>query len=369
MDTFVDSSWYFMRYCDPKNDRAMVGEGTQYWMPMDQYIGGIEHAILHLLYARFWTKVMRDMGLVKIDEPFTKLLTQGMVLNEAFSRTTTGKQFYWAHDLDIVRDEHAKVISATAKSDGQPVLYEGWTTMSKSKNNGVDPQDLIEKYGADTARLYTMFTAPPEATLEWNDAALEGSYRFLRRVWNFGYKLSSATAAPASKSYGKAAQALRREIHSVLRQVDYDYQRMQYNTVVSGAMKMLNALEDFKGGSEDGGDAAQREGFGILLRVLYPVTPHIAQAQWDALGFTTAQGDLLDAPWPKVDEAALKQDEIELMLQVNGKLRGSIQVPAGADKAAIEQAALASEAFTKFAAGAAPKKVIVVPGRLVNVVL
>lgn len=367
MDTFVDSSWYFMRYCDPKNDGAMVAQGTNYWMPMDQYIGGIEHAILHLLYARFWTKVMRDLGLVKIDEPFTKLLTQGMVLNEAFSRTTTGKQYYWAHELDIQRDEHAKVISATAKADGQPVLYEGWTTMSKSKNNGVDPQDLIEKYGADTARLYTMFTAPPEATLEWNDAALEGSYRFLRRVWNFGLKLEAPGAAAAS--YGKQAQALRREIHTVLRQVDYDYQRMQYNTVVSGAMKMLNALEDFKATDEPGAGAALREGFGILLRVLYPVTPHIAHALWSDLGYVQAQGDLLDAPWPKVDEGALKQDEIELVLQVNGKHRGNILVPAGADKAEIEKIAVASEAFEKFAAGATPKKVIVVPGRLVNVVV
>jgi leucyl-tRNA synthetase len=368
MDTFVDSSWYFMRYCDPKNDQQMVGEGTQYWMPMDQYIGGIEHAILHLLYARFWTKVMRDLGLVKIDEPFTKLLTQGMVLNEAFSRTVTGKQYFWEHDLDIVRDEHAKVLSATSKLDGQPVLYEGWTTMSKSKNNGVDPQDLIEKYGADTARLYTMFTAPPEATLEWNDAALEGSYRFLRRVWNFGVKLGAGGEAKAS-GYGKQAQALRREIHTVLRQVDYDYQRMQYNTVVSGAMKMLNALEDFRGPGEPGADAALREGFGILLRVLYPVTPHIAHGQWQALGYATVHGDLLDAPWPQVDESALKQDEIELMLQVNGKLRGSILVPAGAGKAEIEQIALASDGFTKFAGGAPAKKVIVVPGRLVNIVL
>jgi leucyl-tRNA synthetase len=368
MDTFVDSSWYFMRYCDPKNTQAMVADGTQYWMPMDQYIGGIEHAILHLLYARFWTKVMRDMGLVKIDEPFTKLLTQGMVLNEAFSRTTTGKQYFWAHELDIARDEHSKVISATAKADGRPVTYEGWTTMSKSKNNGVDPQDLIEKYGADTARLYTMFTAPPEATLEWNDAALEGSYRFLRRVWNFGHKLSTAAATPA-KSYGKSAQTLRREIHTVLKQVDYDYQRMQYNTVVSGAMKMLNALEDFKAGEDEGAAAAQREGFGILLRALYPATPHIAHALWQQLGYAQAQGDLLDAPWPKVDEGALKQDEIELVLQVNGKHRGSILVPASADKAAIEKIALASEDYIKFAAGAAPKKVIIVPGRLVNVVV
>jgi leucyl-tRNA synthetase len=368
MDTFVDSSWYFMRYCDPKNDQAMVGEGTQYWMPVDQYIGGIEHAILHLLYARFWTKVMRDLGLVQIDEPFTRLLTQGMVLNEAFSRTATGKQYFWADELDIERDEHAKVISATSKADGQPVTYEGWTTMSKSKNNGVDPQDLIEKYGADTSRLYTMFTAPPEATLEWNDAALEGSYRFLRRVWNFGGKLGAAAPAPAS-AYGKGAQALRREVHSVLRQVDYDYQRMQYNTVVSGAMKMLNALEDFKAGDEPGAQAALREGFGILLRVLYPVTPHIAHALWQGLDYTASVGELLDAPWPKVDESALVQDEVELMLQVNGKLRGSILVPARADKAEIERIALASEAFTKFAAGASARKVIVVPNRLVNVVL
>jgi leucyl-tRNA synthetase len=376
MDTFVDSSWYFMRYCDPTNDQAMVGAGTQYWMPMDQYIGGIEHAILHLLYARFWTKVMRDMGLVKVDEPFTKLLTQGMVLNEAYSRTTTGKQYFWAHDLDIVRDEHSKVVSATAKADGLPVTYEGWTTMSKSKNNGVDPQALIEKYGADTARLYTMFTAPPEATLEWNDAALEGSYRFLRRVWNFGVKLGGTEAVAArsqavaqASGFGKTVKALRLEIHTVLRQVDYDYVRMQYNTVVSGAMKMLNALEDFKATSEPGADAALAEGFGILLRVLYPATPHLTHGLWRELGYAAVQGDLIDAPWPQVDEAALVQDEIELMLQVNGKLRGAVRVPAGASREQIESLALASEAFTQFAAGASAKKVIVVPGRLVNVVI
>jgi leucyl-tRNA synthetase len=343
MDTFVDSSWYFMRYCDPKNDQAMVAEGAQYWMPMDQYIGGIEHAILHLLYARFWTKVMRDLGLVKIDEPFTKLLTQGMVLNEAFSRTTTGKQYFWAHELDIVRDEHAKVISATAKADGQPVTYEGWTTMSKSKNNGVDPQDLIEKYGADTARLYTMFTAPPEATLEWNDAALEGSYRFLRRVWNFGHKLSTAGGHAGSGLRQASAKALRREMHTVLKQVDYDYQRMQYNTVVSGAMKMLNALEDFKGDGEGPPPRCAKASASCCACCTRP-TPHVAHALWQQLGYAQAHGDLLDAPWPKVDEAALKQDEIELVLQVNGKLRGSILVPAGADKAEIEKIALASEA-------------------------
>ena len=301
-----------------------------------------------------------------------------MVLNESFARTGTsaGKEYYWAHDLDIVRDEHAKVLSATAKADGQPVTYEGWTTMSKSKNNGVDPQELIERYGADTARLYTMFTAPPEATLEWNDAALEGSHRFLRRVWNFGMKLHAAGGGAAATrgsraaiSYGKDSKALRLEIHALLKQVDYDYQRMQYNTVVSGAMKLLNALEDFRSASDAGATEAMREGFGVLLRVLYPATPHIAHALWEALGFAQLHGELLDAPWPRVDPQALMQDEIELVLQVNGKLRGAVRVPADASKSEIEKLALASDAFVQHAGGATAKKIIVVPGRLVNVVV
>ena len=384
MDTFVDSSWYFMRYCDPANAEKMVAEGAQYWMPMDQYIGGIEHAILHLLYARFWTKVMRDLGLVKVDEPFTRLLTQGMVLNHIYSRRTDkgGKEYFWPHDVEHVLDEGGKIVGARLKNAvgdlpvGTPIDYEGVGTMSKSKNNGVDPQDLIEKYGADTARLYTMFTAPPEATLEWNDAAVEGSYRFLRRVWGFGHKLSAIgglgvlAAGVSSQSLSRAAKALRLEIHTVLRQVDYDYQRMQYNTVVSGAMKMLNALEDFKAEAGSEADqAALAEGFGILLRALYPATPHVTHVLWTSLGYAAQYGELLDAPWPKVDEAALQRDEIELVLQINGKLRGSVTVPAGADKAAIEAAALASEAFQKQAHGATPKKVVVVPGRLVNVVV
>ncbi|MBA4328265.1 MAG: leucine--tRNA ligase, partial [Polaromonas sp.] len=250
MDTFVDSSWYFMRYCDPKNDEKMVAEGANYWMPMDQYIGGIEHAILHLLYARFWTKVMRDLDLVKVDEPFTKLLTQGMVLNHIYSRKGDkgGIEYFWPADVDDMHDEHGKVTGAKLRKDGSLVNYEGVGTMSKSKNNGVDPQDLIEKYGADTARLYTMFTSPPEATLEWNDAGVEGSYRFLRRVWNFGVKLDAMNLGAKSPKparggvvFDKETQALRREIHTVLKQIDYDYQRMQYNTVVSGSMKLLNA--------------------------------------------------------------------------------------------------------------------------------
>ena len=408
MDTFVDSSWYFLRYCDPTNSEKMVAEGADYWMRdqaqavggsgMDQYIGGIEHAILHLLYARFWTKVMRDIrvkgpgdtearGLVTIDEPFTHLLTQGMVLNHLYSRRTEkgGKDYFWPHDVENVLDEAGKVVGAKLKNPaasgdgllpvGTAIDYEGVGTMSKSKNNGVDPQDLIEKYGADTARLYTMFTAPPEATLEWNDAAVEGSYRFLKRVWAFGAKLAvsgglgTAAAKVNQQPLGKPAKALRLEVHTVLKQVEYDYQRMQYNTVVSGAMKMLNALEDFKPDGSAGDTAALADSLGILLRCIYPATPHIAHALWEQLGYAATQGELLDAPWPKVDDAALQRDEIELVLQINGKLRGSITVPANADKAAIEAAALASEAFVKQANGAAPKKVVVVPGRLVNLVV
>jgi leucyl-tRNA synthetase len=384
MDTFVDSSWYFMRYCDPKNSEAMVAGGADYWMPMDQYIGGIEHAILHLLYARFWTKVMRDLGLVKVDEPFTKLLTQGMVLNHIYSRRADrgGKEYFWPHDVEHVLDEAGKITGARLKNAvgdlpvGTPIDYEGVGTMSKSKSNGVDPQDIIEKYGADTARLYTMFTAPPEATLEWNDAGVEGAYRFLRRVWNFGVRLDamnsvagSADPACAKGLFDKETKALRLEVHTLLKQVDYDYQRMQYNTVVSGGMKLLNALEDFKGEASAASVGALREGFGILLRCLYPATPHLAHALWSGLGYAEKGGDLLDAPWPEVDAGALQQDEIELVLQINGKLRGSVTVPAGAGKAEIEAAALASEAFVRQAAGAPAKKVIVVPGRLVNIVV
>jgi leucyl-tRNA synthetase len=289
--------------------------------------------------------------------------------------------------VEQVMDETGKVVGAKLKiavdsadgllPEGTAIDYEGVGTMSKSKNNGVDPQDLIEKYGADTARLYTMFTAPPELTLEWNESAVEGSYRFLRRVYNFGSKLHAPefdaaraqAASAASAAFGKEAKALRLEIHTVLKQVAYDYSRMQYNTVVSGAMKMINALEDFKAVDSEGGRAALVEGFGILLRALYPATPHLTQVLWDALGYQQAMGGLLDAAWPEVDAQALVQDEIELMLQVNGKLRGSIVVAAGADKATIEAAALANEDFHKIANGAVPKKVIIVPGRLVNVVV
>ncbi|MBB5203027.1 leucyl-tRNA synthetase [Inhella inkyongensis] len=372
MDTFVDSSWYFMRYCDPKNSEQMVAGGTDYWMPMDQYIGGIEHAILHLLYARFWTKVMRDLKLVKVSEPFKKLLTQGMVLNHIYSRKGEkgGIEYFWPHEVENVQGEDGRVIGAKLKSDGSMVEYNGIGTMSKSKNNGVDPQALIDQYGADTARLFVMFASPPEQTLEWNDAGVEGAHRFLKRVWNFGQKQAEVLQAAGAdfSALSKDAKALRREVHLVLKQISHDYERLQYNTVVSGAMKLLNALEGFKP-SAPADAAALREGASVLLRALYPACPHLTHVMWEELGFAAELGDLLDAPWPKVDEAALVQDEIELMLQIGGKLRGSIKVPAGADKAAIEAAALATEEYAKFSNGAAPKKVVIVPGRLVNLVL
>ena len=382
MDTFVDSSWYFMRYCDATLDEAMVGAGTAYWMPMDQYIGGIEHAILHLLYARFWTKVMRDLKLVSVDEPFTRLLTQGMVLNHIYSRRGDkgGVDYFWPHEVENVSDASGKVVGARLKEAkaelpaGTAITYEGVGTMSKSKNNGVDPQELIDRYGADTARLFVMFASPPEQTLEWNDAGVEGAHRFLRRLWAFAAQhaatLSRACATDLSTAQpGAEAKALRREVHLVLRQVSFDYERMQYNTVVSGCMKLLNALEGFKPDGSDGDAAVLCEGVSVLLRAIYPACPHIACMLWSELGYARAVGELLDAPWPQVDESALTLDEIELVLQVNGKVRGALKLPANADKAAIEAAALASEGLARHAEGRTPKKIIIVPGRLVNVVV
>jgi leucyl-tRNA synthetase len=369
MDTFIDSCWYYMRYTCP-DGAAMVDARNDYWMPMDQYIGGIEHAILHLLYARFWTKVMRDLGLVKFDEPFTNLLTQGMVLNETYYREDASGKKQWINpaDVDVQTDERGRPVGATLKADGQPVAIGGVEKMSKSKNNGIDPQALIDQYGADTARLFTMFAAPPEQQLEWNDAGVEGASRFLRRLWNFGVAHGDAIRAGHGNGVVVGAtdadRALRRELYTVLKQANYDYERLQYNTVVSATMKMLNALE----GAKDAGADARREGLGILLRVLYPVVPHITHVLWTELGYAGAFGDLLDAPWPQVDEGALVQSEIELVLQVNGKVRGSIVVPADADRAAIEAIAAKDEAVQKFAEGKPPKKIIVVPGRLVNVV-
>ncbi|KVN14343.1 MULTISPECIES: leucine--tRNA ligase [unclassified Burkholderia] len=369
MDTFVDSAWYFSRYAAPDAE-TMVDARTDYWMPMDQYIGGIEHAILHLLYSRFWAKVMRDLGLVAFGEPAKNLLTQGMVLNETFFREDAAgkKTWYNPADVTVSFDDKGRPVGAVLKADGQPVELGGIEKMSKSKNNGVDPQMLIDHYGADTARLFTMFAAPPEQQLEWSGAGVDGASRFLRRVWAFGFANREALAVRASFDAAQLAEAdrtLRREIHGVLKQADFDYQRLQYNTVVSAAMKMLNAIESAKGATP----AVQRETYGVLLRVLYPVVPHVTFELWKALGYADEYAPLLDAPWPKVDEAALEQAEIELVLQINGKVRGALKVATDASREAIEAAAVADEMFAKFAEGKPAKKIIVVPGRLVNVVV
>jgi leucyl-tRNA synthetase len=377
MDTFVDSAWYYMRYCCPGSDDAMVDARNEHWMPMDQYIGGIEHAVLHLLYARFWTKAMRDLGLVTFSEPFTRLFTQGMLLNESYFREedsgpAAGKRrWFYPSEVEVQHDDRGQPVGATAKADGLPVSLGGIEKMSKSKNNVVEPRDIIAKFGADTARLFTMFAGPPDQSAAWSDSGAEGSYRFLRRLWSTGAKLASRTgvAGRGFSGISPAGAALRRDVHLLLRQVSHDYDRLQYNTVVSGAMKMLNAIDDARLDDGAGDGAALKEAFGILLRALYPAAPHICHALWRELRYVVAHGDITRAPWPQVDEDALVQDEIELVLQVGGKLRGSIRVPAGADRTAIEAAALASPEFLRFAEGKPAKKVVVVPGRLVNVVV
>ena len=373
MDTFVDSCWYYMRYCSPGSDDSMVDARNDYWMPMDQYIGGIEHAVMHLLYARFWTKVMRDLGMVQFDEPFTRLLTQGMVLNETYYREDSAGRKSWFNpeEVELETDDRGRPSAATLKSDGQPVQIGGIEKMAKSKNNGIDPQAIIDQYGADTARVFTMFASPPEQTLEWSGAGVEGAHRYLRRVWNFGLN-NAARIDPAAKvdaaALSEAQKTTRRTIHRTLQQADNDYQRIQYNTIVSACMIMLNALEDAQGDDSAANAGVISEGLAIFLRTLNPIAPHVTHVLWEELGFTKEMGDILNAPWPQVDPAALEQNEIKMMVQVNGKLRGEFMIAKEADKATIEATALATEGAQKFITGT-PKRVIVVPGKLVNIVV
>ena len=376
MDTFVDSSWYYSRYACPDNDKSMVDARVDRWLPVDQYIGGIEHAILHLLYSRFWTKVMRDLGLVKFDEPFRNLLTQGMVLNEIFFRKQgEGRiKYFNPVDIDIRTDEAGKRTAMTLHADGLPVESAGIGTMSKSKNNGVDPQQLVEEYGADTARFFMMFTSPPEMTLLWSDAGVDGSARFLKSLWTFAADYEQTTkphlaGAPALDAGGKLPEVLaatRREIHQNLKQANYDLGRFQFNTVASACMKMLNALKAAPRTNAAAHARVLEEGLSILLRVLSPITPHICHQLWRDLGLGE---DILKASWPEAAASALVQDELELVLQVNGKLRGHIRAAPTASKEDIEALACGHEAVVRLAEGRPVKKVIVVPGRLVNVVV
>ena len=375
MDTFVDSSWYYMRYCSPDNAHAMVDERNDYWMPMDQYIGGIEHAVLHLLYARFWTKVMRDMGLVKFGEPFKRLFTQGMLTAECYYREDDAgkKRWYYPSEIDIEYDDRGRPVTVTATEDGKPVFYGGTEKMSKSKNNVVEPRDIIARFGADTARAFVMFAGPPDQSAPWSSSSADGAHRFLRRLWTFGYEQRQSIAQAGALervAFSASEKRLRREIHMHLKQADIDYQRMHYNTVVSAAMKMLNALEEAKSGNGSQPPASPtvtREAVGILLRVLYPLAPHITHALWNELGYAREYGEIIDAPWPKVDESALIQDEMELVVQVNGKVRGSIRVPTHADDSAITATALADANVIKFLEGRPVKFSKVVRPKLVTI--
>ena len=369
LDTFVDSSWYFFRYTCP-DATAMVDERADYWMPMDQYIGGIEHAILHLLYARFWTKVMRDMGLVKVDEPFRNLLTQGMVLNHIFSRRTDkgGIAYFAPEEVEVKSDAEGRITGAALRADGSVVDYGGIGTMSKSKRNGVDPQDLIDRYGADTARLYVMFASPPTDTILWSDSSVEGSFRFLRRVWKLVHDHLAAGPAPkrAGADLSGELKDLRFKLHKTIDKVGDDYgRRLQFNTAIAAVMELLNALTDVKDASPAARTVAQ-EVLEAAVLLLSPVVPHIATVLWAELRPGTR---LLDQPWPEVDREALVQETIELVLQVNGKLRGHLVVATDATREAIEQLALATDAAVKFMEGRPAKKVVVVPGRLVNIVV
>ncbi|MCQ4262768.1 leucine--tRNA ligase [Stutzerimonas stutzeri] len=370
MDTFVESSWYFARYASPNYEGGMVDpQAANHWLPVDQYIGGIEHAILHLLYARFFHKLMRDEGLVSSNEPFKNLLTQGMVIADTYYRTLEngGKDWFNPADVEVERDAKAKVIGARLKSDGLPVEIGGTEKMSKSKNNGVDPQAMIDAYGADTCRLFMMFASPPDMSLEWSDSGVEGASRFLRRVWRLAHAHVSA-GLPGALDIGSLSdeqKAVRRAIHLAIRQASVDVgQHHKFNTAIAQVMTLMNVLEKAATDTEQD-RALLQQGLETVALLLAPITPHICHELWQQLG---KQGAIIDAQWPKVDESALVQDSLTLVIQVNGKLRGQIEVPATATREAIEAAARSNENVLRFTEGLTIRKVIVVPGKLVNIV-
>ncbi len=375
MDTFVDSSWYYMRYCSPDCETSMVDERNDYWMAMDQYIGGIEHAVLHLLYARFWTKVMRDLGLVKFDEPFKRLFTQGMLTAECFYRELPDgrKRWFYPSELDIVYDAKGRIEKITAKEDGLPVKSGGIEKMSKSKNNVVEPSAIIGKFGADTARAFVMFAGPPDQSAAWSNSGAEGTFRFMRRLWNFGFTHQDVIKENVKLDVAKLnheEKAVRRDIYTALKQAEFDLDRMQYNTVVSAAMKMLNSLDTLKDNTSEGTRAVINEGMSILLRTLYPIAPHITAQLFEDLGYDQRFGtSIVDAPWPKIDAQAMVADEVKYVIQINGKLRGEINVPAETPKSEIEAAALANPDAQRFIDGKPVRKIIVVPKKLVNIVV
>ena len=374
MDTFVESSWYQFRYMSPRNDAHMVApEAAAYWGQADQYIGGIEHAILHLLYARFFTKLMNDEGIVSVREPFKQLLTQGMVLAATYYRESADGKKTWFNpaEVRVQTDDKGRPVSAVLEADGQPVVIGGVEKMSKSKNNGVDPQQIIDAYGADTARLFMMFASPPEQSLEWSDAGVEGAHRFLRRLWRTVYEFVQNGGSGVSKFSGSqealsgSLKDLRFKLHSTIAKVTDDYdRRQQFNTAIAAVMELLNQYDKTDTSGEHG-QAVAREVLEAVVLLLSPIVPHICETLWGEL----AGGNLWQQSWPAVDNAALVQTEIEMMVQVNGKLRDKIQIAADADEAAVKAAALATAGAQKFMEGKEPKKIVVVPKRLVNIVV
>lgn len=374
MDTFVESSWYQFRYMSPRDDAHMVApEAAAYWGQADQYIGGIEHAILHLLYARFFTKLMNDEGIVSVREPFKQLLTQGMVLAATYYRESADGKKTWFNpaEVRVQTDDKGRPVSAVLEADGQPVVIGGVEKMSKSKNNGVDPQQIIDAYGADTARLFMMFASPPEQSLEWSDAGVEGAHRFLRRLWRTVYEFVQNGGSGVSKFSGSqealsgSLKDLRFKLHSTIAKVTDDYdRRQQFNTAIAAVMELLNQY-DKTDTSDEHNQAVAREVLEAVILLLSPIVPHICETLWDEL----AGGNLWQQSWPAVDNAALVQTEIEIRVQVNGKLRDKIQIAADADEATVKAAALATAGAQKFMEGKEPKKIVVVPKRLVNIVV
>jgi leucyl-tRNA synthetase len=368
-DTFMESSWYYARYTSP-GAQAQVDERANYWLPVDQYIGGIEHAILHLLYFRFYHKLMRDEGLVHTDEPATNLLCQGMVIAETYYRDESDGSRTWFNpaDVEVQRDDRARIVGATLRGDGAAVHIGGVEKMAKSKNNGVDPQSMVDKFGADTVRLFSMFAAPPDQSLEWNEAGVEGMSRFLKRLWREVHAhVEAGSVGPLDASVLDTVQkTLRRQVHETIQKVGDDIGRRQaFNTAIAALMELLNALGKFDDGSA-AGRAVRQEALEAIVLLINPFTPHASHSLWQVLGH--AETVLDNRPWPKADAAALVRDSLTLAVQVNGKLRGTIEISASASKEAAEAAALADPVVARQLEGLTIRKVIVVPGKIVNIV-
>ncbi|MDP5189356.1 leucine--tRNA ligase [Rheinheimera baltica] len=370
-DTFMESSWYYARYCSPDHDKAMLDPAkANYWLPVDQYIGGIEHAILHLLYSRFFHKLLRDVGLVNSDEPFKRLLCQGMVLAETFYRESEngGKQWFSPQDVTVSRDEKGRILTAVLNSDNQPVVASGMSKMSKSKNNGIDPQKVIDLYGADTVRLFMMFTAPPEQTLEWSDSAVEGAHRFIKRIYALvtDFVAAGNVGTLDINALNNDQKTLRRELHKTLAKVSDDIgRRYTFNTAIAAIMELSNKLQKASLATELD-RAVMQEAVLALLQMLNPITPHVAQYLWAQLG---QQHGIEQTPWPETDTAAMVEDEKLVVVQVNGKVRGKVTVAADADQDAVLNAAKTDDNVCRHLEGVTVRKVIYVPGKLLNLVV